>query len=687
MAFVPVLSFVLLLLFGSANTWAACVSGNFIKGYSGAGACVSGSCGSGCSKEHSMSVICSASLTSPDPLYTDCKAYSVRISSDETIYCTGGYIGGCRSYTPQITSITCHSKCATKCEADSLVCSRDLSKVWDSANCQCKDNVLDTTYHCQNVGDVNVLNGGYPSKALIFTCVDDVCNNTSTLAGTCQDWGFCPDGVDDCEIPKDSTGHRPCARSGVGTTSTTICYYQCVDGRQLRCKPTSTQYVAGSIYVGTCPERPPTSCDPPPNYSSSSGASSSGSSGSSGDNGGGYWSSGSGGGSGGSSGSSADYMPILIAIHDTLHNANKQRKVLEDYAADISPAIKSIEQNTFDASRIENQINNRLSTLQENGVEAGKNTKKSIDSTVTILDEINRYLRHDSLVVYSHDTSYNPLLRDIKAAIDSQTDSIVLGRDTSGNIKDWFDKYYSDSVQSNSYVGKKLAEITANLPDSAKRSVCARFNECLAGPDPKSCVLIPESQACLSGGTPFDTGWNLEWNIVKSLWDFFFDSSKDTTPLPSVPPLDTTPLPRTPAEDSARKSIKDANDSIDLPSIRRSLDSMRARLDSIKTKKDSVKIDVDSTMLDSAEAARYVQHILLPSGTGTTCFVCNADLGTFGGLAPDGLAINIDFSNFGGYNWCDLGRAIIKIMTLVVCISLTLGSWAAAFGYSPKNDA
>lgn len=683
MAFVPVLSFVLLLLFGSVNTWAGCrqTSTNYLTGR--------GSCNVG----RGLGSMCAGTLT-----------FNIGCSAQcDVVAAFGDGSGHC--VATGVTQVNCHywgtnngyafvgqfKVCDTQRDADSLKCEQDLLKYWDSAAGECKDFVPDTSYFCENAGVQDAWTGGYPMRANIVTCIDGDCNTTSSLSGSCQDWGFCPDGVTSCEVSKDSTGRRPCARSGSGTTSTTVCYYQCVDGRQLRCRPTSTQYVAGSIYVGTCPDRPPESCDPAPNFSSSSVASSSGSGNSSGSGSGG--SSGSGSpwppsSSGSGSGDGQNYWPILIALHDTLHTANVQRGALEDYAAQISPVVESIESNTFNTWRTDNQINNRLLSLQENGVKIEKSSKKSIDSSVTLLDEINRYLRHDSLVVYSHDTSYNPLLRDIRTAIEEQTDSVGNIKPT---LKEWFDKYYGDSVQSNGYVGQKLTQITNSLEskrDSALNADCNGYNGCLAVyKDLAYCKRVwgVSVTDCNVAGTPFDNIWNVESDILSTLIDAVWGD--DSTELAPVAPVDTAPLPRTPAEDSARNSIKNANDSIDLPSIGRTLDSMRARIDSVKTKKDSVKIDVDSTMMDSSEAARYVQNILLPSGTGSECFVCHADLGTFGGLTPDGLAIHIDFSSFGGYNWCDLGRAIIKVMTLVICISLTLGSWAAAFGYSPKNDA
>lgn len=675
MAFVPVLSFLALLVFGSVSSWAQCSeSWSTLTGY-----------GNGCNYCSGSGDPCSA-CASGSSGYNQCVDYCGARGISNCVSLGGRCSGG----NVRAGRITCN----TKCQSDSVSCVRRGSAVvWDSQNCRCID--ADTTYHCQNSGGAEAGGFGSPNRALMYACVAGVCTQTTALAGTCQDWGFCPDGASDCDVPKDSTGRPPCRRSGVGTTSGNECYYHCADGRHLKCRPSSTQYVAGAIYVGTCPERPSLQCDPPrlpPLSSSASSGTSSGSggggtsSGSSGD------SSGSGGGGGGTSsgsgsgdGDNTDYTPILLAIIDTVHNGNVQRGGLLPYVVDMAGGVKNVDDNTFNAWRETYGLRNDLTSFQNRSLPIATRTSQSADSAAHILREISDYLHSDSLLQDGHDTTYNPLLRDIKAAIESQTDTVSASRDSL--VKHWFSGYYTDSAQSESYVGKKLTEITANLPDSSKRSVCARFNECLAGSDPKSCALIPEAHGCMSGGTPFETGWNLEWGILKNIWKFFFDSESDTVPLAAVPPLDTTPLARTPAEDSARKSIKDANDSIDLPSIRQALDSMRARLDSVKTRKDSVKIDVDSTMMDSSEAARYVQNVLLPSGTGTDCFVCHADLGTFGGLAPEGLAIHIDFSSFGGYSWCDLGRAIVKIMTLVVCISLTLGSWAAAFGYSPKNDS
>lgn len=683
MAFIPVLSFLLLLAFGSVDSWAVCTKYNSYF-YDNSANTMNGTCAAG-------------SITAPAGACNNGSSvtYNYSCYNDGPPYMSGFKFTFCQSWGQ--FGYYDYYRCGSKCEADSLDCAFS-GGIWRPDKCQCLD-MTDTIYNCIN-WSTNSSIYGEPNIALIQVCVGGECHRKTTLNGTCQDWGFCPDGVQSCEIDKDSLGRTPCRRSGAETTSNNVCVYQCVNGQSLRCRPTSTQYVAGAIYVGTCPERPPVSCDPA--RSSSSVVSSSNSTSSDSHN-----SSSSGGASSSSAcigdacvdnssssntppnssnSSDRDYMPILIAIHDTLVNANDQRRKIVEWG--LGPSVQNIDDNTFSNFYETKQINNKLTTFQQNGFNIGGGARNSIDTTAMILGDINDFLHSDSLIFTDHDTSYNPLLRDIKTAIEEQTDSVGGIKPT---LKDWFDKYYGDSVQSNGYVGKKLAQITDALEskrDSSLNADCNGYYGCIAVyKDLAYCKRVwgVSGPDCNNSGTPFDNIWNIEADILSTLVDAVWGD--DSTELPSVPPLDTTPLPRTPAEDSARKYIKDANDSIDLPSIRRTLDSMRARLDSVKTRKDSVKIDVDSTMLDSSEAARYVQNILLPSGTGTDCFVCHADLGTLGGLAPDGLSIHIDFSSFGGYNWCDLARAIIKVMTLVICVSLTLGSWAAAFGYNPKNDS
>ncbi|WP_405339486.1 hypothetical protein [Fibrobacter sp.] len=499
------------------------------------------------------------------------------------------------------------------------------------------------------------------------------------MNGTCDDWDFCEENVSSCIIPPDDSTHKvPCTRSGAGTTSSGRCYYQCPDGSALSCKPTGTEYVAGAIWVGTCPDRPPSSCLPPSPGSSTSSLSSSSDILSS------------------SSevfdtippdtidpGVNIDYTQLLNAIRDTLHIANKQREILKDWDVDfmqpVKESITNIEDYSLYSWQKEYEINNNLTGFQDRGFNLSADVKSDLDSSRLLLDEIKQFLKNDSLKTYSTDTTYNPLLRDIANRIDS-TGSVD---STYGLLKPFF----KDSGQYKSPITRFLESFSSNFERSNEdMDFCSSYYSCLSGGGRDCLTRFPGATSkCIEGGSPFDGVINIEMGILETIWSAIFGA--DSTPIPSDDDSDSVDvLP--PGYSSVSAELQSANSSLLSFNLGITLDSMRSMLDSArKMNKDTTKIQPDSLWLDSSEARQYVEHILLPSGTGTDCFVCHADLGTFGGLTDTTLKIHIDFSNFGGYNWCEIIRAVVRIATLVVCISLTLGSWAAAFGYNPKNDA
>lgn len=597
--------------------------------------------------------------------------------------CGTGRYDKCCSLKSCSSSRTEWIVCENQVSLDSLLCIQKGDPwVWNSENGTCDSlSAADTTYRCVNT---TMASGTYGERPIahVYRCVStgsssDVCERTSTLNGTCQDWGFCPEGQSDCDIPPDPNNEYPCTRSGGGTTSSGRCYYQCPDGSSVACKPTGTEYVAGAIWVGVCPERPPEGCLPPrPTGESSSSEVLPLSS---------------------SSevfdtippdtidpGTNIDYSRILQAIHDTLHIANKQREILKDWDVDfmrpVKGSIENIETYTLSSWQKESEINSNLTGFQERGFNLAADVKSDIDSSRLLLDEIKRFLKNDSLKTYSTDTTYNPLLRDIAGKLDS-TGSVD---STYGLLRPFF----KDSGQYKSPITRFLESFSSNFERSNEdMDFCSSYYACLSGGGRMDCASrFPGAlDKCIYGGSPLDGVINVEMGILETIWDAIFGA--DSTPLPSDDDSDSVDvLP--PGFSSASAELQRANDSLGAFNLGLTLDSLRSMLDSAKRmNNDTTKIQPDSLWLDSSEARRYVEHILLPSGTGTDCFICHADLGTFGGLTDTTLKIHIDFSNFGGYNWCEIIRAVVRIATLVVCISLTLGSWAAAFGYNPKNDA
>lgn len=574
-------------------------------------------------------------------------------------------------------SAECGKSCGGQCPDPTAVtsCVADGGEWRPYPDCECI-YYPDTLYRCVN-GSMESNTAGERPVARMYRCYENSCELTGTLNGTCQDWGLCQEGVTDCDVaPHDSLNRRPCKRSGGSYTSSSKCYYQCVDGSTKVCKPTSTEYVAGAIYAGTCPDTPPESCYP---ASSSSGPSSSDS------------------GPFSSSavtfdtipadplpdGSNLDYSGLLNAIRDTLHRANVQRENISRWDLDfLRPTLEhldNIDDYTLNIWQKSLDIDYSLKGFQNEGFNLSSDVKSDLDSARLLLDEINLFLKNDSLKTYSTDTTYNPFLRDIADRLDS-----------TGSVDSTYEllkPFFKDSGQYKSPITRILESFSNNFERSDEdMDFCSSYYSCLSSGVRDCLSRFPDAASrCVEGGSPFDGVLNVEMGILETIWDAIFGA--DSTPIPFDDDSDSVDvLP--PGYSSASAELQRANDSLGVFNLGITLDSMRSMLDSARRmNKDTTKIQPDSLWLDSSEARRYVEHILLPSGTGTDCFVCHADLGTFGGLTDTSLKVHIDFSDFGGYNWCEIIRAVVRIATLVVCISLTLGSWAAAFGYNPKNDS
>lgn len=594
-------------------------------------------------------------------------------------------------------------------------------------------------WQCQNAGGPEYGGFGGPYVAKLFRCEgapgggDISCENTRDLAGSCQDWGFCNEGQSDCTINTEVHGDPPCGRSGPTFTTTPRCYYACADNTDLSCLPVSTQYVSTATVAGECPSVPPPGCRPV-SSSSSSGASSSGSSSSSplspvpvdtahftpqnGED------------------IEIDYSAVLNAIRDTLHNANVQREFLINIDNNISldldniskysefgyerlgavasgvssvgSTVSSINSGVSETSGnveiIKNSmagissdvsgINNALTSFQERGFPLASSTASHISDSKDLLGEINSYLRSDSLYNPRSDTVYNPLLRDIKTAIDSVSISVVDsvgGSAVDSGFARWWSDYLVNNFMQNSLAGRALAAVVANMsPDSSKSANCAAVSACVAqyGATSGECFGRFRSQwrECVEGGTPMDNNLNVAGGILETVFKGLFGSDS-MVDLDTVPHDTNVTLP--PSYDSASTGILDAlRSAFSSDSTASLINRVKAMKDSAEAgNRDTVKVQPDSMWLDSSRAAQYARHALITAPTVDECFVCHAELGNFGGLTDTTLKIHVDFANFGGFNFCSIIRAVVRIMTFVVCLSLTLGSWAAAFGYSPKNDS
>lgn len=516
--------------------------------------------------------------------------------------------------------------CSTQAEADSVNC------VLNPSDPSCK---IDTLYHCQNAGGASAGGiGGAPQKALIYRCIGDVCTQQKVLAGSCQDWGYCDKSSSDCDIT-DSTGRVPCTRSGDGTSSNGKCYYQCGNGKNYVCNSKYSTWAGGSVYVGSCPDYPDcvpdiakdtTSGDNPYNVGGNVKDSTiSRDTSSWGDNGSGE--------------SQLDYYPILDSILDTL-----------------TMVLRNARSQTYS----QETISNLLSTTFQNDLDIiADNSNKEKTLVGDIADDLgSSRLLLDSIKMLMGDTL---IVKTVPASVDS---SISQDSSWAEKIFNWVRGAFGSSADSSS---------TSRDCNALLKSA----NACIAqGGNALECRKNYMDN-CLEGGSPLESQFEGAVSILGRILDYM--TGEDSSAVDTSVTVDSSALSRVQEMLSRLDSIPDFN----LDSLKSSL---QERLDSA-SRIDTVSMNTDSLFTDTASIRQRFQGsgIFLPGGTNSSCYVCRAELGTFGGLSDTSMVLEIDFSNFGGYNWCELIRTVIRIATLVVIISLTIGSFAAAFGWNKST--
>lgn len=288
--------------------------------------------------------------------------------------------------------------------------------------------------------------------------------------------------------------------------------------------------------------------------------------------------------------------------------------------------------------------------MQETGEDI-RQARKLLDS-IKNFDTLNVATATDTAYTNRMDT-ISDRLKDIREWNDSSSNMFT-------KLRNWYISMFGDSVA------------------IAKRNACEQVaksceNNTSSGADYMACL---KQNNCLQvdGGTPWDAGVNMINRGLDAIIDALFDD--DSTSLP----VDTTDL------DTLPQSVQNLIDSLRNYNVSDlNLDSIQNLVDSLRSDTNSIQINSDSLVTDTSVINQKFNRFMLPANTTSTCYILDVNLGNFGGLVEDDLKIHIDFSNFGGFNFCEIGRMVIRIMTLVVCISLTLGSFAAAFGWNKST--
>lgn len=468
-----------------------------------------------------------------------------------------------------------------------------------------------------------------------------------TLSGTCKEWGYdCGDSVY-CDIT--DSAKVPCTRSGDGTSTNGYCYYWCGNGKSYQCKSTYSTWAGGNdVYIGQCADYPDENCAPDlyaPDSSQRENPFSEG----------GIvtdstihgrdtvgW------GDDGESGQ-INYWPILDSILDTLtvqlRNLKSQTWSLSSIDSTLSGPVMEQLQRSFD------QVERPQFNLVKDIDSLLKSQRVTLDSIRNIVGDTL-----DVRTTASVDTAYKDSTYRFRDSLLHSVDSMHSGfhwlRETVQNL------FGNDSVR------------------KANQAQCEQLSTALQTCT-ENCIQVWNEyhELCTEGGTPFDGVWNMEFGFLGKIYDAIFGDGDTTSDVIDTLPTDTSNAGRL-------RDFLNLVDSLQLniPNI----DSIRAYVDSVSRDTSRIQVNPDSLVLDSGTIAQKFGDYYMPAGTTQGCYELRANLGDFGGMLDEPLEIYIDFSNFGGYDWCALGRSVVRIATLVVCISLTLGSFAAAFGWN-KN--
>lgn len=556
--------------------------------------------------------------------------FSAGVCGDAMPYLAGGY--QCNSYRNVGTyiSFTC---CNNLAEADSVKC------VLFPGDPSCQ--VPDTTWTCESVYTENLV-----VRAQVTMKVDGVAKSENTVLGSCSENGFC-DGVmknalDSCSY--DSISTKNCKYGGQNGSA---CFYICPDGRNHQCR----QAWNGGVNIPECPQkpwkacadsiykpRPPKETYSPGNYNPPSDSQA-------------------------TTPSDRPEMEneILLAIRDTLHHANEQRKYqayvqekqydviagLGDYAGDgVLDNIKNVATNT-------NAVKQSVDAVKT----AVNNIKKDTLKVEVINLSASADDRTDSVyVVNLNQTDYSPLVFKVDTVAEYMSD-----------INDLIDTLVNDTPRTNQILIQTLPGIASRL-DSLNNYFTDSSD---AGFIYRNAVAT--TQAMMNELRPL-----LEVDISDSLTWSDDMPDVDTTLLEYHPHLGDT------IDGWTEKWVgKSWFQKVLEPALFQDADSMMRAIDSIHheweemardTTKDSLPLDEMAG--DSAKIRRKLSKVFLALETREQCFEfqVNTTLGKWS------YNLFIDFANMFGLDLCAFIRMVVRLMTFIAIVFTTVKGFIRAFG-------
>lgn len=644
----------LLLLFCVSGAWATCVSNSYALFLNVDGVCLDGS-----TVENSCS-----NYTSDCPEKQPAANGSYYVNQNAISSCVyssynSGVCPGRNEF--KVIQVRCSfDLICGDCDAEEILCTKN-GGVWVPSSTpgecgECKQDCQDSTwYHCESVfTENNVIR----SEVSEYNC--DSLINQRYLLGSCEENGFCSGngkpGLDSCSY----TGTLNCRSAG---QSGSLCSYVCSDGSFRSCNIAWTPGQPAEYQP--CPSTMPSNCGGRSSSSQGGGSSSSGESSSS------EGGSSSSGGDSSSSGGGDEDCPeceVLKAIKDTLHIANIQRKLQNDYTLDIKTDVGDISTNVVNIVTNTTVTATRINTSNAflHGIDS---TNRKISSKLDNLDLGNLTATVDSIVVHvdtPSDSSSAPwVFWDL--------DSLPVWRDTVSDIHRTMD---SIKVEIDSLNKDTTGIIGKYLPFLKKMS--DKLDDLTGDCEGVECILRPAIDTLVTkmrdsfglDTLSLEEQSDTENGIVRLTDSTYLDGNWYCTEHPNddfCVELDSTQLP----------SIRPP-DSLDLVEFLHEQDSIMRAIDSLM--KDTTKdtLPLDELAGDSALIREKLDFLFFPSTTLEQCFEFRMN-STLNGWAVNLL---IDFADIFGWDFCDLIRKIVRLITFILIVFTTIKGYIRAFGGS-----
>lgn len=608
-----VLALVMVLLL-AVSSWSACRTGQYSYFVNNPGGCPvkCGNLGKPVNPNQGPAgTVAYGSAACPDCYATDCRWGA-------SAYCSFNYV-----YT---------SSCSEE-EQKELICKDNPS----DPSC----HIPDTTWTCESVYTENLV-----VRAQVTMKVDGVATSENTVLGSCSENGFCdgvlPNTLDSCSY--DSISTKNCKFGGQNGSA---CHYICPDGRNHLCR----QAWNGGINIPECPQkpwkacadsiykpRPPKDTYNPDNYNPPSD----------------------------SQATTPTDRPemeneILLAIRDTLHHANEQRKYqayvqekqydviagLGDYAGDgVLDNIKNVASNTNAVKQSVDAVKNAVTNIKKDTL------KVEVVNMIDYGDD-----KTDSVyVVNLNQTDYSPLVFKVDTVAEYM-----------GEINDLIDTLVNDTPRTNQILLQTLPGISVKL-DSLRDFFT----------DGTSAGFIYRNAQATTNAMMAQLRPLLEVDVSDTL-TWADDMADVDTTLPEYKPNLADTLDGWADKFVGKSWFNKALDQAfyqDADSMMRALDSIHNAWEEMAkdTTKDSLPLDKMSG--DSLVIRQKLSKVFLAIETQERCFDFHVET-TLGKWA---FNLFIDFADMFGFDLCAFIRMVVRLFTFIAIVLTTVKGFIRAFG-------